>query len=116
RGMKKVLLSVCLQGAGIRFGFQELLLRYFNLQLQRIVETARQVAAQEPYEVLMFSHRPEYFDADEFTDFRNNAVRSVVFVSDIEQLLAIKRAFEVAIMCSHVATPFDQAALFEMRR
>jgi hypothetical protein len=90
-------------------------LTYFDVQLQRIIGAARQVATKKQYDVLLFSQRPEYFDTDEFTDFQDHRIKSVAFTSSIQQLSTVGRTFDVAIMCNHVA-PSDLAALFEMRK
>jgi hypothetical protein len=88
---------------------------YFDVQLQRIVGAARQVATKKQYDVLLFSHRPEYFDCDEFVDLHGRLISSVVFISSIQQLLTIGRTFDVAIMCSTVM-PSDHTALCQMRK
>jgi hypothetical protein len=89
-------------------------LSYF-VHAERIVRTAQQVVTKTQYDVLLFSLRPEYFDPDEFINFQDGPIRSVTFISSIQQLLTIGRTFDVAIMISTLIQS-DHIALYHMRK
>jgi hypothetical protein len=89
-------------------------MNYFDIQLRRIRDAARSIATREPFDVLLVSHHPEYFDASEFTNFHEGAIKSLTFIPDFQQLTVISKTFDIAIVCSNVIMP-DQQAMFRIR-
>jgi hypothetical protein len=77
-------------------------LSYFEQPAMRVQASLRQLEAREAFRVLVFSRRPEYFDASDVESLTHGRIESVRFVSDDRELLELEDGCDIAIVCTHV--------------
>ncbi len=94
----------------------------FEHSFARIQSAARDVAGRGGWDVLLFSHRQQFFDTAEFQDYRSDRIKSVQFASAenfaVEADGRIKsdltRRFDIGIVCNNNQS--EHASLFMMRQ
>jgi len=75
---------------------------YFIETVSRLKRALSCLRNKTSLDVLLFSKRPEYFCAEDLIEGPNSTIKSIQFVSDERELLALKRTFDLAIICTHI--------------
>jgi hypothetical protein len=87
---------------------------FFDWHFERIVGAARKVAARPEWDVLFVTHRANFFDVDEFSEYKSEKIRSVHFAPSVDAVKALPQHFDIAIVCNNVAQ--EQIPLFAIRQ
>jgi hypothetical protein len=94
----------------------------FEHAFARIHAAANAVAARERWNVLLFSHRRQFFDPDEFSDYRSPRIEAVQFAGPENFSVQpggrfgtdLPRRFDIGIVCNNNQS--EHASLFMLRQ
>jgi hypothetical protein len=75
---------------------------FFSRQLDRVSSALASLGNKNSYDILFFTHRPEYFDRSDMDGLSEGAVNSVTFCDNRASLLKLRKTHDIGIVCTHI--------------